>query len=285
MLFVSPTSSPTAAFTFTCIGWQCTFDARGSFAAGGSIASYFWTFGDGETSGPSAAPTITRGYKANGPFTVTLIVTDDAGATDTQQQAVTIASAPPVARFRSECSALMCTLDGSASSDGEGPIASHAWSFGDGTTAAGVTVSHTYAAGGSYTVTLTVTDADTATATQEERVTVVAPPALHVGDLDGRRTVQLTRWTATVTTTVHDVNHRGVASAVVSGIWNDGAPASCTTSASGRCTVSRAGLRKTTRSVSYTVTNVALAAFVYTPADNHDPDGDSNGSSVSVSKP
>jgi hypothetical protein len=32
--------------------------------------------------------------------------------------------------------------------------------------------------------------------------------------------------------------------------------------------------------VSFTVTKVALAAFVYTPTDNHDPDGYSDGSTV-----
>ena len=40
------------------------------------------------------------------------------------------------------------------------PIATYAWSFGDGGTATGATPSHTYATAGSYEVTITVTDAD-----------------------------------------------------------------------------------------------------------------------------
>jgi len=37
--------------------------------------------------------------------------------------------------------------------------------------------------------------------------------------------------------------------------------------------------------VSFTVTNVALGTFVYKPASNHDPDGDSNGTTIGVAKP
>ena len=49
------------------------------------------------------------------------------------------------------------------SSDGDGSIASRLWDFGDGTTSTVANPSHTYAAGGAYTVTLTVTDDDGAT--------------------------------------------------------------------------------------------------------------------------
>ncbi len=50
------------------------------------------------------------------------------------------------------------------------PIASYAWSFGDGGTATGATPSHTYAAAGSYKVSITVTDADGWTASGSRTV-------------------------------------------------------------------------------------------------------------------
>lgn len=275
---------PTASFISSCSRWQCTFDASDSFDPGGSIASYFWSFGDGETSG-SSPPTVTHTYAAFGTFNVTLTVTDDAGATGTQQQSLTVVNAPPVASSTPPtCSGLTCTFDGSASTDPDGSIVGHAWNFGDGTAGTGVTVSHAYATAGSYTATLTVTDNDAATGAHTRNVSVVAP-GIHVGDLDGARSAQSNNWTATVTTMVHDTNHSGVSSAVVSGSWNDGVPGSCTTTASGRCTVSRTGIRKSTDSVSFTVTNVAVAAIVYKPTENHDPDGDSNGSAITVHKP
>ncbi|MFT4297059.1 MAG: PKD domain-containing protein [Micropruina sp.] len=65
-------------------------------------------------------------------------------------------------------------VDASGSSDPDGPLASYAWDFGDAATATGVTASHSYANGGSYTVTLTVTDAQGLTNTTTQ--TVVAAP-------------------------------------------------------------------------------------------------------------
>jgi uncharacterized delta-60 repeat protein len=49
-------------------------------------------------------------------------------------------------------------FDGSGSSDVDGTVASYSWDFGDGTSAAGATPTHTYAKDGTYTVRLTVTD-------------------------------------------------------------------------------------------------------------------------------
>ena len=50
------------------------------------------------------------------------------------------------------------TMSGAASSDPDHDALTYAWNFGDGSTASGVTVSHTYATGGSYAVVLEVTD-------------------------------------------------------------------------------------------------------------------------------
>jgi PKD repeat protein len=70
-------AAPTAAFTKTCSGLDCDF-TDGSTDADGTIASYLWDFGDGQTS-TEASPSHT--YAAAGEVTVTLTVTDDDGAT------------------------------------------------------------------------------------------------------------------------------------------------------------------------------------------------------------
>jgi PKD repeat protein len=71
---------------------------------------------------------------------------------------------------------LAVTLDGSASSDPDGAIASHSWDHGDGTSSSGATAAHTYPAPGTYTVTLTVRDDDGAVATAARVVSVGAAP-------------------------------------------------------------------------------------------------------------
>jgi hypothetical protein len=36
--------------------------------------------------------------------------------------------------------------------------------------------------------------------------------------------------------------------------------------------------------VRFAVTNDALAGFIYKPADNHDPDGDSDGTTITITR-
>lgn len=50
------------------------------------------------------------------------------------------------------------SFSGAASSDPGGSIASYSWNFGDGSSANGLSVSHSYAAAGNFTVSLSVTD-------------------------------------------------------------------------------------------------------------------------------
>ncbi|MCV2395823.1 PKD domain-containing protein [Actinotalea sp. M2MS4P-6] len=82
----------------------------------------------------------------------------------------------PTADFTATPGVLSVSVDGSASVDTDGTIASYAWQFGDGGTATGATASHTYAAAGTYTVTLTVTDDDGATGTLSKVVDVPGVP-------------------------------------------------------------------------------------------------------------
>ncbi|WKB55523.1 chitinase C-terminal domain-containing protein [Eleftheria terrae] len=79
---------------------------------------------------------------------------------------------PPVAAFTASTNGLVVNVNGSASADPDGTIASYAWAFGDGATASGATASRTYAAAGTYTVTLTVTDNKGATHSKGQAVTV-----------------------------------------------------------------------------------------------------------------
>lgn len=144
----------------------------------------------------------------------------------------------------------------------------------------------------SYILSATATDTIGQTATDSVTVKVdngTAPPTsgtMHVGDLDGSTTTAGRNWKAAVTITIHDANHNRVSSASVTGAWSDGyaGTASCTTDAAGQCSVST-GAMKSASPVTFTVTGVSRDGLTYEPGSNHDPDGDSDGTTVSVNRP
>ncbi len=81
-------------------------------------------------------------------------------------------NSPPTASFTYDCSELACSFDGGTSSDPDSDLLTYAWNFGDGGTGTGVTASHAYSAGGTYSVTLTVNDGKGGTDYQTQGVTV-----------------------------------------------------------------------------------------------------------------
>ncbi|MGV3606449.1 MAG: PQQ-dependent sugar dehydrogenase [Planctomycetaceae bacterium] len=67
---------------------------------------------------------------------------------------------------------LTVNFSGTSSSDPDGDAITYAWDFGDGTTATGATVVHTYAANGTYYATLSVSDGQVTTQATPLRVVV-----------------------------------------------------------------------------------------------------------------
>ena len=277
---VEPNARPFAYANVTCNGRTCSFDGSGSADYDGTIVSYDWTFGDG-TAGSGA--TVVHTYATPGTYPVTLTVTDNEGATAGPIARTALASTPPIASFTFTCNGLACVFDASASTDPDGTVASYEWALG-GTYPTGPIVSHTFAVPGEYLVLLIVRDNLGLSDDQRTNITVPHDTA-HVGDLDGASKAQQNGWNATVTITVHDSRHAVVSNALVTGLWNDGTSATCTTNAEGQCAAIRSAIPRKTTSVSFSVTNVTRPAFVYKSEDNHDPDGSSSGTAILVIKP
>ena len=145
---------PVANFTVVVDDLTVNVDGSSSYDVDGTIVSYAWTFGDGAT---AIGRTATHTYAANGVYAITLTVTDNAGLTGTASRQVTCVGIdpPPVAIFSAQVEGMSVFVDGSGS---YGTISSYAWDFGDGSSAYGITATHTYANLGTKTITLTVTD-------------------------------------------------------------------------------------------------------------------------------
>ena len=85
---------------------------------------------------------------------------------------------------------LVVAFSAFGSFDPDGTIQSYAWSFGDGGTATGSAVSHTYTQAGAYTVVLTVTDNLGATDTAQVFISVLAAARVPKGVPPIRRLVE-----------------------------------------------------------------------------------------------
>jgi VCBS repeat-containing protein len=153
------------------------------------------------------------------------------------------------------------------------------------------TVTYTPEAGfvGMDTFTYTVDDGNGGSDAATVTVTVQSggPTTMHVGDLDGSPMSNKNQWSAAVTVLVVDTYGNPVADAEVSGAWSGGCSgtSSAVTDENGLCSVTSDSMRKNVESVTFTVTNVVHATLTYESADNEDPDGDSDGTTITVYKP
>lgn len=196
--------APAARFTSQCSHLVCSFDAGASSDSDGQITAYSWSFGDGQG---AAGSSVVHEYAAQGQYHVTLRVADDAGATDATWRYVTVTlpAAEPAGEFSVACEDLDCTLDAGSGTDDGGTSANYDWSFGDGETGQGRTVTHRYAANGVYQVTLKVTDGDRQSSTRSRTVAVVSTGPIMLEATGGRlndRGLAILKWARASTDSV-----------------------------------------------------------------------------------
>ena len=172
---VKPNQKPVAVIdTPSVAGLVVQVNGSASTDPDGSVTGFAWNFGDGATANTAMA---SHTYAAGGTYTVSLVVTDNLGLSSTAASTtVTVVSGnqAPVPNIATPVvNGLTVSVDGSGSTD-DGSIAGYTWSFGEGPDVTGVTASHTYTAGGTYTITLTVADNLGVTASTTRTVTVAA---------------------------------------------------------------------------------------------------------------
>jgi serine protease len=165
----SANTAPTASFTTTIDtsvdSLTVIFDGSSSVDRDGNIREFLWDYGDG---GSGTGMTSSHRYSAVGSYSVTLTTIDNNNASDTHvtliDLSVVIARAT-VSKDPNSASVGALLFDATASeingtTSTAATIVSYQWDFGDGSTADGPVVYHSYTVGRSFSATLTVTDSN-----------------------------------------------------------------------------------------------------------------------------
>lgn len=182
-------SSDEASFEIQRCRNTSTIDASGNLVIGGCTSDLDFAL-------RATVPADTTSYSdpAFGAYTYRVRAVNAAGASAWTAWVLRSSGDVPVAVIAptgTGTATLPMTFDGSGSTFIR-PAVSWEWSFGDGRTGSGATVSHTYAAAGTYQVMLTVTDAVGSTNFARTTVTVNPAPAVPVapGNLKATSTVR-----------------------------------------------------------------------------------------------
>jgi PKD repeat protein len=176
---VAPGPPPTASFTVSPTppptNVDINFNASASRpAAGRTIVSYSWEFGDGTG---ASGPIVTHKYTGAGTFVVMLTVTDDAGTATqvTQNLNVGTTASEPTASMTTTVTGRTVTVNASASRPGTGAtIVNYKFDYGDGNfeNVPNPVQSHTYTGPGTFIVLLEVTDSNGKKASVTASVTI-----------------------------------------------------------------------------------------------------------------
>jgi PKD repeat protein len=186
--------------------------------------------------------------------------------------ALTASGQPPVAAVSatpvSGTVPLNVNFSATGSSDADGSIVAYDWTFGDGSSASGATVSHTYGTAGSFTATLKVTDNSGLSATKSTTITVnpqVVIVPMRVADIGMSLTVNKNgQARANAAVQVVDNQGRPVPGATVAGRWSGltTAVVSGITGSTGAVTFP-SGTTRNRGTFTFTVTGVTSNGYQY----------------------
>ncbi|MFH1320014.1 MAG: PKD domain-containing protein [Bacteroidota bacterium] len=158
-VFDYPIADLTSNITYGCAPLTVEFTDL-STPTSSPIVSWFWDFGDGNSS-MASNPVYT--YQYPGIFDVSISITDSLGCNDSEAKTdYIVVSTPPALSFTmdssSSCTSPLTVVFTNTSTPGTYPVKSWYWEFGDGFTDTTSSSEHIYNGDGSYTVSLTATD-------------------------------------------------------------------------------------------------------------------------------
>ena len=165
---------PKAGFSCTT---QCFRDTTSftdtSKVSTGSIISWKWNFGDGNTSAQQNPKHL---YTASGTYTARQIVTSDKGCLDTTTHSIIVHPKPVADFLKTDKCLIDSTQLSNSTSISPGSITSYVWNFGDGKTSTAQNPWHKYAVAGTDTVTLIVSSDKGCKDTVQKTITIFPEP-------------------------------------------------------------------------------------------------------------
>ncbi|MFH1525486.1 MAG: PKD domain-containing protein [Bacteroidota bacterium] len=170
---------------FTGINSKVCFDGSGSYDTDGSITSFIWNFGDGET---GSSVHDCHVYTQSGEYIVILEVKDNTHlANNKSYDTLNVkVNSTPFAEISAPdivCGGETISIVGSKSRDNDGKIVSYKWDLGEGTVKEGETVTHIYKKAGAYEITLVVNDGtnvDNNSNSAVKKIKVNNPPVVNI---------------------------------------------------------------------------------------------------------
>ena len=155
-----------------CENSQASF-TNNSTVSSGSLASMYWSFGDG-TSSSQVSPT--HSFSTAGNYAVTLITTTNHQCRDTIMQSLIIHPLP-VSNFTAQDVCVNSQVNfNNSSSVSTGTVNGWSWNFGDLATSNVQQPTHVYTSSGTYPVTLTVTTNSGCTNTYNTNINIFPDP-------------------------------------------------------------------------------------------------------------
>ncbi len=199
------TGSPLAAFTTNanCSSLAVQFTDQ-TFISGGTISTYDWNFGDGNT---STIQNPSHTYAATGNYQVQLIVTTSTGCIDTLIQTLHLSLNIPDALFSLQNGCIGSQINFTDQSNSPSPITSWMWYFGDGGNSTVSNPAHIYSTAGVFNTSLVISNADGCRDSIVHPVTVYGLPVANAGIND---------------TICHGSQANLIASGGTSYLWNPG---------------------------------------------------------------
>ena len=161
----------------SCLGTTVQFHDLATIS-GGTITSWYWDFGDGDT---SSAPDPLHSYASTGNYAVSFVVESAAGCLDTLERMLDVNNNQPAPDFLYYDVCLGSQVNFTDQSVSPVAVTNHWWNFGDASTSVVPNPAHIYSVAGNYNVSLAIMNTSGCVDSVTHSITVHSLPVANAG--------------------------------------------------------------------------------------------------------